>query len=346
MRAVLCESFSGIDHLKVGEKADPVPGPGEVVIDVRAATVQYVDIKVVEGKSLLNTNKLDHHFGRKINLELPLTPGSEAAGVISAVGEGVTRFKVGDRVLGSALVGGWAEKMRLQEDEACLIPDGMDWLTGGAFYVLYFTASYALMNKGGLQPDDTVLVLGAGSGAGLAAVEIAKAIGAYVVAAASTDEKLALAKDRGADSLLKYPAGPLDLAAQKQLAADYKLAANGREITVVADYVGGDYAEPAMRAMAFKARYLSVGFSAGVPSIPMHVIFNKNGSIIGVEPVADGRLPGENPELMTQLFAWAAEGKLKPVISRTFPLESVREALNLLNDRKSVGRVMLELAPA
>lgn len=344
MRAVLCESFDGIDGLKVGEKPDPVPGPGEVVIDVRAATIQYVDIKVVEGKSLLNTNKLDHHFGRKINLELPLTPGTDAAGVISAVGEGVTAYKVGDRVLGTALFGAWAQKMRLREEELFPVPDGMDWLEAGAFYTLYFTASYALIRKGQVTADDTVLVLGAGSGAGLAAVEVAKTLGAHVVAAASTDEKLELARSRGADDLIRYPAGPLDLAAQKQLAADYKKAAGAREITVVADYVGGDYAEPAMRAMAFKARYLSVGFSAGVPSIPMHVIFNKNGSIIGVEPVADGRLPGENPELMARLFGWYAEGKLKPAITRTVPLESVQEGLNLLNDRKAVGRVMLDVA--
>lgn len=341
MRAVLCDQFEGIDGLRVGEKADPLPGPGEVVIHVRAASVQFVDIKIVEGKSLLNTKQLDDHFGRKIQLDLPLTPGMEASGVIVAVGEGVTGFKIGDRVLGTALAGAWAEKMRLDASEIWPIPDEMDFVTAGAFYVLYFTAAYSLLKRGQLVAGETVLVLGAGSGAGLAAVELAKAQGAFVIAAASSEKKLASARERGADALVHYPEQIADIVAGKALTAAFRKAADGREIEVVADFVGGAYAEPAMRAMAFKARFLSIGFAAGIPAVPMHVIFNKNAQLIGCEPVADGRLPGENRELVERLFDLWRAGQLAPLIMRTFPLDGVKDALSLLDRRQSIGRVML-----
>jgi NADPH2:quinone reductase len=341
MRAVLCKRFGPVDDLEIGEIDVPDPGPGEVLVDVRAASVQFVDILVIQGRSLLNTGKLDAHFGRKLKVELPITPGSEAAGVVSRVGDGVTTVKPGDRVLATGLVGAWAEKAVFQSDEVCRIPDEMDFETAAVFYVLYFTSFYALVKRAALEARETLLVLGAGSGVGLAAVEIGKAQGAFVIAAASSDEKLSAARARGADVLVNYGAGPLGLAAQKELSVSFKSAAGTRGIQVVADLVGGSYAEPAMRAMSFKARFLSIGFAAGVPSIPMHVIFNKNAALLGIEPVADKRLPRENQEMLSSLFGWYREGKLQPVITERFPMSRASEALKRLAERKAVGRVIL-----
>src|SRR5271156_3666367 len=191
MRAVLCKRFGPVDDLELGEIDAPDPGPGEVLVDVQAASVQFVDIRVIEGRSLLNTTKLDAHFGRKLKVELPITPGSEAAGFVSRVGDGVISVKPGDRVLATGLVGAWAEKAVFQSDEVSRIPDEMTFGTAAVFYVLYFTSFYALVRRAALEPRETLLVLGAGSGVGLASVEIGKALGAFVIAAASSDEKLA-----------------------------------------------------------------------------------------------------------------------------------------------------------
>jgi NADPH:quinone reductase len=343
MRAVLCKRFGPLDELEIGEVDAPRPGPGELIVDVRAASVQFVDIRVVEGRSLLNTSKLDAHFGRKLKVELPITPGSEAAGVVAQVGEGVTSLKPGDRVLGTCLTGAWAEKAVFAASEVCRIPDEMDFETAAVFWIMYFTSFYALRRRAALAAGESLLVLGAGSGVGLAAVEIGKAAGAFVMAAASSDEKLRAAAGRGADVLVNYGAGPLPMAAQKELSARFKSAAGARGIDVIADLVGGDYAEPAMRAMSFKARYLSVGFSAGVPAIPMHVIFNKNATLFGIEPVADNRLPGDNLDLISTLFGWFREGKLRPNITERFPMGRASDALKRLAERKAIGRVILTM---
>jgi NADPH2:quinone reductase len=342
MRAVLCSQFGPIDNIAVGGIPPPQPEADEVLVAVEAASVQFVDIRVIGGKSLLNTSKLDEHFGRKVKVGLPLIPGTEAAGTVVAIGADVTGFAPGDRVLGTCLTGAWAEQAVFHHKEICRVPDEMSFDDAAAFYVLYFTAAYSLITRGGgLAPEDTVLVLGAGSGVGLAIIEVAKALGARVVAAASSEEKLAAAKSRGADVLVNYGATALDLTQQKALSAQFKQAAGQQGISVIADCVGGQYAEPAMRAMNFKGRFLSIGFSAGIPNIPMHVIFNKNGAIIGVEPVADKRLPGDIPELMQQLFGWYREGKLKPRIGGKYPLDQAVTALKLLEQRKAVGRILL-----
>jgi NADPH:quinone reductase len=343
MRAVLCKRFGPVGDLEVGEVNAPTPGPGELIVDVHAASVQFVDIRVVEGRSLLNTSKLDAHFGRKLKVELPITPGSEAAGVVSQVGEGVTSVRPGDRVLGTCLTGAWAEKAVFQSNEVCRIPDEMDFETAAVFWIMYFTSYYALVRRAALAARETLLVLGAGSGVGLSTVEIAKAAGAFVIAAASSTEKLAAAQSRGADVAVNYGLGPLPMSAQKDLSARFKTAAGQRGIDVIADLVGGDYAEPAMRAMSFKGRYLSIGFSAGVPAIPMHVIFNKNGSLLGIEPVADNRLPGENSQLLSTLFGWFREGKLRPLITERFPMSRASDALIRLAERKAIGRVVLTM---
>jgi len=213
--------------------------------------------------------------------------------------------------------------------------------SAAGFYSAYFTAYYSLILRAGLKSGETVLVLGAGSGVGIAVTEIAKAVGARVIAAASSAEKLAMAQAHGADEVVGYTRGPLAMADQKELASSFKKATNGHGFEVIADLVGGDYAEPAMRTLALKGRYLSIGFSAGIPSIPMHVIFNKNGAVLGIEPVADKRLPGEVPDVMQQLFEWYREKKLRPQVTETFPLERAGQALGRLAARQAAGRVTL-----
>lgn len=343
MRAALCHDWGPADKLAVGEIEAPKAGPGEVVMDVHACGVQFVDNRIVEGNSLLNTTKLNDHFGQDMRVTFPLVPGSEAAGTIVEVGEGVTGYRVGDRILGTCIVGAYAERAKFRQDDISLIPDSMDFETAACFYVANFTAYYSLITRGDLQPGETLLVLGAGSGVGLASIEIAKALGARVIAAASSQAKLDLAREHGADELINYGVAPLSGEQQRALSAEFKKAGGKAGIQMVADLVGGDYAQPAMRAMAFKARYLSVGFSAGVPSIPMHVIFNKNGSIIGIEPVTDKRLPGECPEMMERLFRWFEEGKLRPLITERYPLEKTGQALRRLAERKAAGRIVINV---
>ncbi|MFA5631329.1 MAG: NADPH:quinone oxidoreductase family protein [Porticoccaceae bacterium] len=343
MRAALCHEWGPADRLVIGDIEAPRAGPGDVVMDVHACGVQFVDNRIVEGNSLLNTTKLNDHFGQDMRVTFPLVPGSEAAGTIVEVGEGVTGYKVGDRILGTCIVGAYAERARFRQAEISHIPDGMDYETAACFYVANFTAYYSLITRGDLRSGETLLILGAGSGVGLAAIDIAKALGARVIAAASSQAKLDLAREHGADVLVNYGVAPLSNEEQRALSAQFKQAGGSDGIQMVADLVGGDYAQPAMRAMAFKARYLSVGFSAGVPSIPMHVIFNKNGSIIGIEPVTDKRLPGETPEMMERLFRWYGEGKIRPLITERYPLEQTGVALRRLAERKAAGRIVINV---
>jgi NADPH:quinone reductase len=346
MRAVLCREFGPATGLVVGDVAEPVAGDGEVLVEVAAGGVGFVDNRIVEGQSLLNTTKLNDHFGKQVQATLPIIPGNEAAGVVLKVGKGVTRVKPGDRVLGTCLLGGFAEKAVFNELEVWPVPDNMDMHTAAGFYTAYFTAYYALIKRAQLQAGETLLVLGAGSSVGIACIEIAKAVGARVIAAASTDVKIALATQRGADAAIRYGTGPLTMSEQKELSGAFKAAGGKGGINVVADLVGGTYAEPAMRAMAFKARFLSIGFSAGIPSIPMHVIFNKNGSIIGIEPVADHRLPGENPEMMQTLLRWFAEKRIQPPVTEAYPMEQAGVALRRLADRQAAGRVVITMRDA
>jgi NADPH2:quinone reductase len=343
MRAVVCREFGSIDDLEVADVSAPTAGPNEVVVATEACGVQFVDNRVIEGQSLLNTGKLDAHFGRSMKVTMPLTPGSEAAGVVKSVGPGVESVRPGDRVFGTCLFGAYAEQVLFHELEVARIPNDMPMTAAAGFYSAYFTAYYALIRRGRLAAGETVLVLGAGSGVGLAAIEIAKATDAIVIAAASSDTKLELARRHGADVAIEYPLGPLSGAEQRELASAFKAAAGKPGIAVVADLVGGTYAEPAMRSMAFKGRFLSIGFAAGVPSIPMHVIFNKNGALLGIEPVSEGRLPVEKPDIMQTQLRWIGEGTIRPEVAEVYPLEEAATALRRLAQRQAAGRIALSV---
>lgn len=346
MHAIVCHAFGPIDTLRYEELPSPTPGPGQVLVDVHAIGVNFTDVLAVEGRS-------------QMKRVFPVIPGVEAAGVVTAIGPGVTRLAPGQRVLGTCLSAAYAEQVIFGEYEAVPIPDAMDMRVAATFYVASLTAHYGLHDRAKLQPGETLLVLGAGGGAGLAAVQVGKALGARVIAAASTDEKLALATRAGADAGVKYPAGPLDLAGQKELAEILfeKTRDSGAAISpvgkissvrdasgyhVIFDGIGGTYAEPALRALAWEGRYLSVGFAAGVPKVSFGPVLFKNADIMGVQPAEDIiRQPGRAPEAMARLFAWHEQGLLKPDITAEFPLRDAVKALRLLADRKATGRVVL-----
>jgi len=248
-------------------------------------------------------------------------------------------------VLGNTFSGTFAEEALFREVEVCAIPEKMDFNIAACFYLASRTAYYSLLDRAGLKAGETVLILGAGSGVGLLAIDLAKAVGAKVIASASSLEKLGAARAKGADVLIKYSPAALDLAAQKDFSTRIRHAAGGVGPNIVLDLVGGTYAEPAMRAMALNGRYASVGFSAGIPSIPMHVIFNKNGTLLGIE-AASGEpnwFPGECPEATQRMLTWYSEGKLVPVISDVLPLDRAAVALRRMLDRKTIGRLVLSV---
>ena len=345
MRAVVCRAFGPPETLVLEERSRPVPAAGEVLVEVHAAGVNFTDLLVVEGHSQLRRSP-------------PLVPGVEAAGVVFAVGPGVTRVRPGERVLGCKAQGTFAEEVLFQEDEVAALPEDMNMRDAATFYIATMTVRYALQERARLAPGELLLVLGAGGGAGLAGVEIGKALGAHVVAAASSEEKLALAKQRGADVLVRYPRGPLDLPAQKALAAQLLARAqrpDGPESSlgkissvhragyhVILDGVGGTYAEPALRALGWEGRYLSIGFAAGVPSISLGPALFKNANICGIQPSSDEhRLPGRNSAALAMMFAWYRQGKVRPLISHELPLAGAARALEMLKDRTATGRIVL-----
>lgn len=351
MKAIVCREFGPPETLVVEERPRPVPDVGQVLVEVHAVGLNFTDLLAIEGRS-----QLERH--------LPMIPGVEAAGIVCEIGPGVTKLKPGDRVLGCKTQGTYAEEALFAEDELAPIPDEMDMRTAAAFYIAAMTVRYALQDRARLAPGEILLVLGAGGGAGLAGVEIGKALGARVVAAASSDDKLALAKARGADALLRYQSGPLDLAAQKAFAADLLAFArrdksetqsigrintvhDGAGYHVILDGVGGSYAEPALRTLGWEGRYVSIGFAAGMAKVALGPALFKNADIMGIQPSSDEhRLPGRNPGAMDTLFRWYREGRLRPQITKTFPLAEAAKALRLMQERRATGRIVLTTAHA
>lgn len=332
MRAVLSKAPGGPRSLVVEEVADPAPGPGEVVIEVKAVGINYPDALIIADQY-------------QFKPERPFAPGAEAAGIVDAVGEGVTGVVRGDRVAAVPGWGGLVERLKVRADSLISIPDGMDFETAAAFILTYGTSYYALKDRARLQPGETLLVLGAAGGVGAAAVELGKAMGARVVAAASTDAKVAFALELGADDGLIYPAGPMDKAAQKALAAEFKRAAGRDGADVVFDGVGGGYAEPALRAMDWNGRYLVVGFPAGIPSLPLNLTLLKSVSVIGVFwGAAVARDPVGHAANMAELMQFYRDGKIRPRVSRTFPLVRAHEAIQALSDRTAMGKLVVTVA--
>lgn len=329
MRAVLSKAPGGPETLVVEDVLDPTPGKGQVVIEVKAVGINYPDTLIIEDKY-------------QFKPERPFAPGAEIAGVVEAVGEGVKGVFKGDRVIAVPGWGGLVERIAVPAAGVIKIPDEMDFETAAALVMTYGTSYYALKDRAQLKPNEKLLVLGAAGGVGAAAVELGKAMGADVIAAASTNEKVQFALDLGADNGLIYPAGKMDKAAQKTLAGELKLASGRDGPDVVYDAVGGDYCEPALRAMDWNGRYLVVGFPAGIPSLPLNLTLLKSVSVIGVFwGAAVTRDPAGHAANMAELMQFWKDGKIKPRISRTFPLERAHEAIQALGDRTAMGKIVV-----
>ena len=331
MRALLSTAMGGPETLTVETLPDPVAGKGQVIVAVKACAINYPDVLIIEDKYQFKPPR-------------PFAPGGEVSGVIAAVGEGVTRFKVGDRVLASTGWGGYAEKLALEEGRCTHIPDNMPFDEAAAFVLTYGTSYYALKDRGHLKPGETLLVLGAAGGVGLAAVELAKAMGAKVVAAASSQEKVDLAIKHGADSGVVYPRGPFDKDGQKALAELFKGACGSNGWDVAYDAVGGDYSEAAIRASGWEGRFLVIGFPSGIPKVPLNLTLLKSCDIVGVFwGAAVARDPKGHAANLKALMDLYAAGKIRPYVSERFPLARAGEAIAHLSSRKAMGKVVITI---
>ncbi|NIJ41248.1 NADPH2:quinone reductase [Parvibaculum indicum] len=330
MKAVLCKEYGPPETLVIEDVPSPEPGKGQVVLEVHAAAVNFPDVLIIENKY-------------QFKPPLPFSPGGEVAGKVVKVGEGVTRVKEGDRVIGSCGWGGFAEEIAIDEGRVTPIPEEMDYTTASAFLMTYGTSHHALKDRAQIKPGETLLVLGAAGGVGLAAVELGKAMGAKVIAAASSEDKLAVCKEHGADETLLYPSGALDKEAQKKLSDQIKELTGGNGADVVYDPVGGDYSEAALRATNWEGRFLVVGFASGpIPKIPLNLALLKGCQIVGVFWGAfTAREPQRNQENLQELMDWFKAGKLKPHVSKTYKFEEVADALNDMAARKVKGKIVL-----
>jgi NADPH2:quinone reductase len=300
----------------------PTPGPGEAVISVKSASVNFPDVLIIQNKY-------------QVKPPLPFSPGSELAGIVKAVGDGVTSFRPGDAVMAITGYGAFAEEVTVDARRLLQIPAGMDFSHAAAFGLTYATSEHALCDRGALQAGETLLVLGAAGGVGIAAIEIGKILGARVIACASTDEKLAVCRAHGADEGINY--------ATEDLRERIKALTDAKGADVVYDPVGGPYTELALRSIAWRGRLLVVGFAAGdIPKIPLNLTLLKGCSIVGVFwGEFTRREPQRFAQAMEKLGRWFAEGKLKPHVSATFPLERAADALQLMAERKVQGKVVL-----
>jgi len=321
MRAVVCRAWGEVEALKIEDVPPPTPGPGEVLIDVRATAVNYADALLVAGRY-------------QTKPALPFSPGLETAGVVAACGEGVTRFSRGDRVMAVLAYGGLAEMAVAPEAETFLIPAGMSFDEAGAFPIAYISSHVALRWQGRLEAGETLLVLGAAGGVGLTAVEIGKAMGARVIAGASTVEKLAAARDRGADDLVNY--------ATEKLTERVMALTDDKGADVCFDPVGGDLFDAALSALGWGGRILLVGFVGGVPQIPANRLLVKHRAALGSSlRYFRWHAPDKLRRSVEELMRWYAEGKLRPLISHRLPLARTVEAIRLLTDRKAHGKVVV-----
>ncbi|HUW38132.1 MAG TPA: NADPH:quinone oxidoreductase family protein [Rhodocyclaceae bacterium] len=321
MKALLCKTFGPLDQLRVEELPPPTPGPRQVRIDVKAAALNFPDALMVQGLY-------------QVKPPLPFTPGSEFAGLVSELGSEVKNFKLGDRVIGFGL-GGFAEEALADAERVMPLPPGMDFEAGAALVLTYCTSLHGLKDCGRLQPGETLLVLGAAGGVGVAAIEIGRALGARVIAAASSDDKLALCRQLGADETINY--------STENLRERVNQLTGGRGVDVVYDPVGGPYTEPALRSLAWRGRLLVIGFAAGeIPKIPLNLALLKERAIVGVywgdsvkhDPQGHGRN-------VAQLLEWFAAGKIKPFVSERVPLKDAPVAMARIASRQVKGKLVV-----
>jgi NADPH2:quinone reductase len=322
MKAVLCKAFGSADSLVLEEVASPVAKSNEILLNIHAAGVNFPDTLIIQG---------NYQF----KPPFPFSPGGEAAGIVAAAGEKVSAFKPGDRVMALTGWGSFAEQVAVPAYNVLPIPSNMDFTTAAAFSMTYGTAMHALRQRADLQPGETLLVLGASGGVGLAAVEIGKALGARVIAAASSADKLAVAANAGADELIHYN--------DANLKDELKRLTAGNGVDVIFDPVGGDLFDQAVRAIAWNGRLLVIGFASGrIPDLPVNLALLKGAAIIGVFWGAFAqRQPKDNAANFAQLFEWFEQGRIKPLVSKSYPLERAGEAIDSLATRRAVGKVVV-----
>ncbi|HTG97154.1 MAG TPA: NADPH:quinone oxidoreductase family protein [Burkholderiales bacterium] len=325
MKAVLCKQFGPPDSLVIEDLPSPKAGAGEAVISVKAASLNFPDVLIIQNKY-------------QFKPPLPFSPGSELAGVVKEVGEGVKGFRPGDKVIAFTTYGAFAEEVRTEASRLVPLPAKMDFVSGAAFLLTYATTDHALRDRGALAAGETLLVLGAAGGVGLAAIEIGKVLGARVIACASSEDKLAVCRSHGADATINY--------SSEDLRERIKALTDGKGVDVVYDPVGGPYTEPAFRSLAWRGRHLVVGFAAGeIPRLPLNLALLKGASLVGVFwGDFARRQPKEFAQSIRQLGQWYAEGKLKPHVSQTLPLEKAVEALKLMAARQVTGKLVLTVS--
>ncbi len=322
MKAIVCKEFTSFKDLQLLDMPAPEAKAGQVVVDVKAAGLNFPDLLLIAGKYQMKP-------------DTPFVPGSECSGVISAVGDGVENWKVGDRVIAYTMLGAMAEQVLVPASNLIPLPQSMPFANGAGLTTTYATSHYALKQRANLQAGEIVLVLGAAGGVGLATVELAKAAGAKVIAAASTDEKLALTKAHGADELINY--------SNEDLRSRIKDITGGKGVDVIYDPVGGDLAEPAFRSMAFNGRYLVIGFAAGdIPALPLNLPLLKTASIVGVFwgawAMRDLKGHGENMRELIEMFV---AGKIKVTVSREIPFSDFAQGFADLAERRAKGKLVL-----
>ncbi|MGI9614012.1 MAG: NADPH:quinone oxidoreductase family protein, partial [Acidimicrobiales bacterium] len=323
MRAVVCNEFGPPENLVVEEMPDPTPGPKEVLVEVKAAAVTFPDTLMLEDKY-------------QFKAPPPYVPGGEVAGVVAAVGDDVEGFAIGDRVVGGlGTTGGMAELAVVPAAGARVLPNNVGFAESTGLNYAYGTTLYGLKYRGDLQAGESLLILGAGGNVGLTAVELGKLMGARVIAAASSEEKLDLCRERGADETINY--------ATENLKDRAKELTDGKGVDVIYDCVGGDYAESALRAIGWEGRFLVIGFTAGIPSIPLNLTLLKSCQIVGV---FYGAMTARDPELRdavsSELIELTSTGKLQPHVSGRYSLDDAHMALRALMDRKALGKVVVE----
>ena len=331
MKALLSHTAGGPETLVLENVPDLVPGAGQVVVTVKACSINFPDTLIIRDLYQFKPAR-------------PFAPGSEIAGVISALGEGVTGWNVGDRVMALVGNGGLATQAIVEVGRLFLLPDAVAFETGASLLMTYGTNYHGLVDRGHIKAGDVVLILGAAGGVGLSAIELSKAFGARVIAGVSSEEKAALAREAGADDVVIYGRGPFDKAQSRELTEAFKKACGPDGANIVYDIVGGDYSEPALRAIAWEGRFLVVGFPAGIARLPLNLTLLKSCDVCGVFWGAfAAREPARFKDQVADLFAMLADGRISPRISARFALENGAEAIASVENRTAVGKVVVKV---
>jgi NADPH2:quinone reductase len=331
MRALLSTETGGPETLVIGELPEPTAGPGQVVVAIKACAINFPDTLIIVDKYQFKPPR-------------PFAPGGEIAGLVEMVGEGVEGFAVGDRVIAGCGNGGLAEKIAVSVHNLYKMPDDMPYEDGASILMTYGTSAHALKDRGRMKPGDNVLVLGGAGGIGISAIELAKAYGGRVVAGVSSEAKAEVARKAGADEVVVYPRQPFDKEQSKAVAEMFKAAAGPNGFDIVYDTVGGDYSEPAVRAIAWEGRFLVVGFPAGIAKLPLNLTLLKSCDVCGVFWGAfTVREPVKNRANIAELFEFYAQGKIRPLISSTYSLDRGGDAIAKLGNREAVGKLVVTI---